>query len=402
MSRLIVVLNTLLLVLILVSCTSNIAGTGSQAGNGVIAGVAVGGDGMGLSFVKVKLVPSNYNPIADDGDIRVDITDSSGHYHFDSLSSGTYTVQLENRDSLGFIHKLITVTDEPTDTLIDTVRELGVIKIILPSNLDTSKGYVYVEGTDIYRVVNSKEIYIDSIPAGSTPRLIYYNTDTVDILIDSLSVLPKDTIIQSRFLFVTEFDFSYGETVVDTITTYLKEWGIDTKVITSSKILLSDTIGVEGVIFSPVIGDVANFITAINGTALPIITMEPFILRYLNMTDTTTDVDYGVVKDQTTLEIVDNNNPISGNLTGIVKLFSDTANIEWGKPLNSAIKVATIVGDTLKSNIFTYAVGDTLVNEKVTLGKRAGFLVSGSTIERANSNLWYLFHNTINWILNPN
>ena len=83
----------LLCLLMIYSCSSNVAG-GSEIGNPVIV-IGIISDGTDpAEQTQVLLIPSEYNPVEDDSvpDYAIDTTDKNGVFRFTGVDSGMYTL----------------------------------------------------------------------------------------------------------------------------------------------------------------------------------------------------------------------------------------------------------------------------------------------------------------------
>lgn len=158
---------------------------------------------------QVYLVPVSYNPVTDQPvpDSLTDTTDASGLFHFVLPKKGVFNIEavhLTQRKRL-----LITNVDLQFDSTIVApaiLQNSGSVKIFLPDTVDTAKGYVYIEGTTLYKdlsytfldSLNGIYTFLDSIPAAYLPPVYFGNIDDPAIsilLIDSLASSPGDTAI---------------------------------------------------------------------------------------------------------------------------------------------------------------------------------------------------------------
>ena len=183
-------------------------------GTETVIGVIKNSDGSYASGTEVKLIPENYNPVADDEipDSMITTTDTNGEFIFSPVLPGTYNIQAINPvNKLRLFRPGVTVTTDDTTYLSTNIlKEAGAIKVIMPDTVDTVNGYVYIRGTTIHSKLaegNSIEgslysLVVDSIPAATFERLQYtveYNPGDPVELKDVFTVSSKDTVLIEAF-----------------------------------------------------------------------------------------------------------------------------------------------------------------------------------------------------------
>jgi len=161
-------------------CSVNdLSGGGSDVGNGMVVGRIVSSDGKPAPNTSVSLIPINYNPQADKtiSDSLIDTTNSLGEYVFGMLKKGLYNIQAVQLINRTRSLRNINVAGDTVSGLIDTLRQPGAVKVMLPDSVDVVNGYVYIPGTTIATVLigSSGFIVLDSVPAG-TISAVYYST----------------------------------------------------------------------------------------------------------------------------------------------------------------------------------------------------------------------------------
>ncbi len=189
-------------------CTggSPLAGSASQSGNGMVAGMVVSGNGTPTAGASVTLRKNTYDPIACPGAaycfIRTTLTGDSGIFIFDTIPVDTYTVEAifpgtsERALRFGIVVKAKTTTPLPADTL----KPSGILRVHLPDSLVLNGGYVYVPGTGIAGNVDTIQadsgyIEIDSVPAGILPSIFFRPPLSVmaDVDTNKITINPQDT-----------------------------------------------------------------------------------------------------------------------------------------------------------------------------------------------------------------
>jgi hypothetical protein len=202
---------------VLVACgTDRLASSeiGNPPKRGMVVGVIFSEGGQPAPNTRVGLLPAHYDPVRDTGvKVWFDTTDAQGAFAIDSVDSGSYNIQalqLTARTSL-----LIQGVEVRSDTTVASerpyLRTSGAISILLPDSVTTKNGYVYLPGTDIYAttvslVGESRLLYLDSVPAGSSPEIVYRSSAKDSAassrslrLSDGVTVVPGDTIPASTF-----------------------------------------------------------------------------------------------------------------------------------------------------------------------------------------------------------
>jgi hypothetical protein len=152
-----------------------VAGAGSETTNS-LTGTLVRQGGL-VSAADVRLFPADYDcvkqmPFAR---IRRDTTDSRGAYRFEGLDSGRYTL-IATALSDGKRAMVSGIHIRGADSIgADTLVVPGTIKIPRPAGFDSSFGYVFIPGTNLYAALpeGSDTITLDSVPAGIVPLVAY-------------------------------------------------------------------------------------------------------------------------------------------------------------------------------------------------------------------------------------
>jgi hypothetical protein len=157
-------------------CEPKIAGSISETGNGGLTGVIIDQQGFSAGHTKVFLLPADYDPMKDTVAIPIDTTDNNGNYAFSHIASGTYSILAQNIDNgtMALIQE-ISVNDDPVSMAPDTLKIPGSIKTMLPTNAVSSKGYVYIPGTFIYKSLNNQQdsVLLDTVPTGVIKSVSY-------------------------------------------------------------------------------------------------------------------------------------------------------------------------------------------------------------------------------------
>jgi hypothetical protein len=140
-----------------------------------------------------------------------------------------------------------------------------------------------------------------------------------------------------------------------------------------------------------------NVGTKLRDVSVPVITNDVRLFDDMGLTGKTLDKDYGSV-EQNTVSITAPGHSLAAGLTGTVTVI-DQGYMEplgFGKPSESAIRVASVTGDPLKSLIFAYEKGATM-SGVVAKGRRVGFFLHNKGTVRLTNAGWSLFDAAVKW-----
>ena len=161
-------------------------GDATETGNALVAGHIVMENGNSAERAEVLILPSNYNPVRDFAlpDSQRALTDTKGQFHFSKLGAGLYNLQVRhNKTHTRLLIKNIGIASAKILIPVDTLRPPGSMTIPIPESLDSTSGYVYIEGTTIQVRVDSKnrqagKIEVDSLPQAKISSVVYSSSDT--------------------------------------------------------------------------------------------------------------------------------------------------------------------------------------------------------------------------------
>ncbi len=198
----------------MLSCSSgaDIAGTGSSTGNAKVVGIITNENNAPVSDAYVYFIPTGYNPCLGSQlpDSLRDTTDAEGRFSLPAVDSGSsynlYALHKDGNTSL-FQAGIILTGDSIVLTDIDlSLKEHGIVKVLLPDSVDTASGYVYIPGTFIYTVTSGNTffnagnfiLYLPQVPSAQFSRLDFRNADDPEYVFtvnDNLFTVPvKDTV----------------------------------------------------------------------------------------------------------------------------------------------------------------------------------------------------------------
>jgi Concanavalin A-like lectin/glucanases superfamily/Domain of unknown function (DUF2341) len=154
--------------------TERLAGGTIETTNGIVAGSVKETDGNAAARTLVRLLPENYDPIRDSGNIAVDTTDSKGRYSFAKVAAGrynVYSVQGEKRTSALATGIQVAKDTVTVDTLV--LKTPGSIEVLFGDN-SFADGYIYLPGTGLATQLHgASRAFLDSVPSGLVADIRY-------------------------------------------------------------------------------------------------------------------------------------------------------------------------------------------------------------------------------------
>jgi hypothetical protein len=184
------------------ACTKlqNMAG-GIEGGNtvGTVSGTIADSAGIPLANVRVRLLPSMYNPVNDPmvPDSLMDTTDLTGHYAISVTHRGSFNIEIAGIDNgyRSLVRGIMLSKDDSMLVQNAIARLPGVIKVVLPSNIDLLHGYFYIPGTTIFSLLSNATgaAVLESIPAEVNLSIYYAVNDGAappQLVRDSVVVAP--------------------------------------------------------------------------------------------------------------------------------------------------------------------------------------------------------------------
>ncbi|NLG18339.1 MAG: hypothetical protein GX556_13485, partial [Fibrobacter sp.] len=194
----------LLCAALFIMCTDNklVDGGSSSEVIATVDGRVLAKDGKAGEGIQVMLMPSAYNPLTGTGaKVYQSETDTDGFYSFDSIVKGSYNLFARNLFDLTRVLDLgITVKTERLMIKDNYLEMPASVTVALPESIDTSDGYVVLEGTPLYWPVRkitemsdgSRAITLDSLPAGEIGALKYIELHGEDEYTIASSSITKE------------------------------------------------------------------------------------------------------------------------------------------------------------------------------------------------------------------
>ncbi|MBC8121537.1 MAG: hypothetical protein H7Y22_06840 [Gemmatimonadaceae bacterium] len=129
--------------------------------------------------------------------------------------------------------------------------------------------------------------------------------------------------------------------------------------------------------------------------AVPVMTWEAYIFDDLGMTSSSS-TSLGAQTGQTQVTIVNSSQPMAAGLSGTKTIYTKSGSMTWGAPDSSAIKIATLNGNSSKVVIFGYEKGATMPGMEAP-ARRVGAFLDDIEAGSLNSDGWALFDAAVRW-----
>lgn len=141
---------------------------------------------------------------------------------------------------------------------------------------------------------------------------------------------------------------------------------------------------------------------------VPTVSLEPALFDEMGMTGLTWLTHYGVVENQTRIQIVSPQHALAAGYTGTLTVASSLAKLSWGVPAASATVVATAVVQTPGSSvpasqaavIFSYPKGASMVGLSAP-ARRVGWMAGHPAATALNNAGLALFDAAVLWAADP-
>ncbi|WP_018932978.1 pectate lyase [Gracilibacillus lacisalsi] len=131
---------------------------------------------------------------------------------------------------------------------------------------------------------------------------------------------------------------------------------------------------------------------------VPVVYAEPYALDDVYLSEAGSGL-FGSYENQDSITIDTSNHPLSAELSGTIKVYNETGNINFGTPGEEAITIATAADDDSKATIFAYEKGSKNVNgDPVPARQVATFLFAGQE-DVMTEDGWKLMDASVKWAL---
>jgi|WetSurMetagenome_2_1015567.scaffolds.fasta_scaffold00856_6 hypothetical protein len=188
----------------LFSCSPvHVAGGGSDT---EVSGKIVAADGKGNPGTWVSLMPKTYNPAFDSlsGMGLITVTGSDGGYKFDNVVQGEYNLEAVNTAQGRELLRIgIVVGASAVAVPADSLRLTASLVLPLPDSMLGESGYVYIEGTSIYKRITAgaEAVEFASVPQCTLPSVKFKRTaiDSPAVLFTSIAIDSPGTVVAGPF-----------------------------------------------------------------------------------------------------------------------------------------------------------------------------------------------------------
>jgi hypothetical protein len=133
---------------------------------------------------------------------------------------------------------------------------------------------------------------------------------------------------------------------------------------------------------------------------VPVVVFDASIFGPMKMTGTHEDTDFGTVVSEKRVAIVDPAQPMAAGLSGTITVANDAIQVSWGAPSSSAIKVATVAGQSSHYALFAYGAGSTMVGQAAPAVRVGAFVRYPESTTYTNDGL-ALFRAIVMWAAGP-
>ena len=131
---------------------------------------------------------------------------------------------------------------------------------------------------------------------------------------------------------------------------------------------------------------------------LPIVTWESYLLPHMGMTGLKEDGDFGTLKKNRYLWMVNAPHPLSAGLGhGLRNVVKRGTSMNWGKPGLGATVIATLPGAPDKALEFAYEKGATMDYENIAPARRVFLFLDNDSFTDLNASGVKLFDAAIAW-----
>lgn len=194
-----------------VLCTDpNLAGTTSGTEAKIAQGSIIKENGSAAAQARVRIFPVNYNPLVDSplSDSASATTNDKGEFELFAPDTGVYNIEVNFGDGSCSLIREIHIFDKITTVPVSTLHVPGTIKVKVPADMDTTNGYVYLPGTDLFVRLKVKcdSVTIDSVPESDFISINYSKINT-----SSPQILQSNIIVYAgNITFVALYDWKYS------------------------------------------------------------------------------------------------------------------------------------------------------------------------------------------------
>ncbi len=132
--------------------------------------------------------------------------------------------------------------------------------------------------------------------------------------------------------------------------------------------------------------------------AVPFITHESYLFDDMKMTGTGLNTDYGSFSGESSVVIGEVSHPLTADLSGTVAVYTVDEAVSFGKPAESAVRVARDPADSTRCVLFGYDEGAEMVGMTAP-ARRVGLFLTDSSSSILTDDGWMLFDAAVAWAL---
>ena len=175
-------------------------GNSAESGNPELAGILMLKGKEPAVLARVQCIPSDFNVMHDTLPLFFKTTtDSLGHFSFDSLPKGEFS--LEAYDQASGERLLIQNLEIDVNSVIEeNLLPTGVLRIGVEDLDENDSGFVILQGTTLYRPVTVKygTIFVDSLPVADYDSLVFIpfgeSVENGYTLVRNVTIASDDTL----------------------------------------------------------------------------------------------------------------------------------------------------------------------------------------------------------------
>lgn len=141
-------------------------GGGTDVDNARIWGVVSAADSTPIKNAEIRLIPKDYNPVADANTKPIvrTWTNQLGEYEFNVSELGVYSIEINTIREKGLQFNVSLTSSREVKQVNKVLRKPGVLKIIIPKNLRSMDDlYVYIPGSTYFEFINEHLVINDSV-----------------------------------------------------------------------------------------------------------------------------------------------------------------------------------------------------------------------------------------------
>jgi hypothetical protein len=218
----------------------------------------------------------------------------------------------------------------------------------------------------------------------------------------AITGLPDYQWNKNVLMVVGSTTLSAGDSAIQTA---LWRMGYNAVIKNATSATSADASGKVAVLISSTVNS-ADVGSKFKSVSVPVVTWEAQLFDDMGMTSSTSG-DFGTTTNQATISFVNTAHPMAAGLSQIITdgglVYAAAGTMTWGKPVSSAIKIATLTSDANKAVIFGYNTGAAMVGLTAP-ARRVGLLFHDSSATNVTgywSSEW-LFKAALTWAITGN